>query len=349
VNTLMSAQVAQTMPGLALADFGMQANAAAAQAVFRLYQERQPSNTQRAQRAALANFAAFMREGSIAAPGLYSDPMAWSGITWGLVQGFQQWLLQQGYAVKSCNDKVSVVRTYMALANQAGAVPDGEILRLRTIRGFTRRESIDLDERRTKNEIPTRRGKKKESATQISDEQARQLCRSNNTPQGRRDAVIMCLLLDHGLRVSELASLTAENVNLETKQLAWWRGKTGTDSKHTLRGRALRAMIEYLRVDHRGQSESLLLASNKSGALLPGSRMSIEAIRQRAGQLGREIGLETLSPHDCRHFGASQAGRDPTVSLAGLMHWGGWESATSAARYIDRGQADNDGVALGAD
>ena len=160
---------------------------------------------------------------------------------------------------------------------------------------------------------------------------------------------MMSLLLDHGLRVSELSSLTIDSIDLEAKQLKWWRQKTGKISKHNLRGRAWNRLSEYLSKDHHAMTGSLLLASNKSGSLVLGSSMSIEAIRQRVKQLGELVGLTNLSPHDCRHYGATTAGRDPNVSLAALMQWGSWESAVSAARYIDHGQADNDGVSLGMD
>jgi hypothetical protein len=77
--------------------------------------------------------------------------------------------------------------------------------------------------------------------------------------------------------------------------------------------------------------------------------LSVRAANERVRVLGAAVGLDGLGPHDCRHYGATKAGHDPSVSLASLMAWGGWESPTSAARYIDRGQADNDGVSLGMD
>jgi integrase len=331
-------------------EFGQMANEAATRAVFALYQERRPENTRRSQRAGLALFSEFMHSHGIATPDLYSDPGAWLGITWGLVESFQRWLLAQGYSVKTVNDRVSVVKVYMSLANQAGIIPDGEILRLRGLRGFTRKEAVDADNTRRKEGIQTRLGAKKQDATQITDEQARKLklCQPP-TPQGRRDALLMCILLDHGLRVSEVVSLAVENIDLEKRQMTFYRQKTGRISKHTLRGRAWQCLVEYLGQDQHAQSGPLLLASNKSGALLPGSGLTVRAANERVGHLGRVIGIGQLSPHDCRHYGATKAGHDPRVSLAALMAWGGWESPTSAARYIDRGLADNDGVTLGMD
>lgn len=328
--------------------FGQLANAAAARAVFALYQSRRPENTRRSQRAALALFAEFMRCNGIATPDLYSDPGAWLGITWGLVEGFKRWMLTRGYAVKTVNDRVSVLKVYMSMANAAGVIPDGEIIRLRGLHGFTRKEAVDTDNARRKSGSQTRKGAKKQTATQITDEQARALKTGQpGTPQGRRDSLLMCILLDHGLRVSEVVNLAIENVNLETRVMTFYRQKTGRVSKHTLRGRAWQALTEYLEQDQHAQSGPLLLASNKSGRLVHESALSIRAANERVNHLGQVIGLEHLSPHDCRHFGATKAGHDPNVSLAALMAWGDWSSAASAARYIDRGETDNDGVSLG--
>jgi integrase len=293
-------------------------------------------------------FDQFMRMcGLMAASNLYEDPAAWAGITWGLVQAFQRWLLQNGYSVKTINDRVSVVKVYMTMANQAGVIPDGEILRLQALKGYTRKEAIDTDAKRTSQGIATRRGTKKMQATPITEEQARALCQvRNESPQARRDALMMCLFLDHGMRVSEVADLRVENIDRAAKQITFYRRKTGKTSLHHLRGRAWQVMSEYLSKDIQSQSGPLILASCKTGALI-NKGMTTRAIAERVTQLGQGVGIDNLSPHDCRHNGATLAGNDPTVSLAGLMAWGGWDSASSAMRYIDHRQADNDGVNLG--
>ena len=351
MNTLLMSTSSKVMtrPGT-MQEFGQAANKAAEGATFKLYQDRRPINTQRSQRAALAIFAEFMRTCGLASPDLYSDPLSWMGITWGLVQAFQRWLLQNGYSVKTINDRVSVVKVYMSLANQAGIIQDSEILRLQGLRGYTRKEAIDTDAKRTKQGIATRKGAKKMQAVAITEEQAQALCKvRNETPQARRDALMMCLLLDHGLRVSEVADLRIEDIDRKAKQMTFYRQKTGNTSRHNLRGRAWRCLIDYLNKDNHSQSGALIIASCKTGALIQGKGLTTRAINERVTQLGQRIGLENLSPHDCRHYGATIAGSDPKVSLAALMAWGDWTSAQSAARYINRGQADNDGVSLGID
>jgi integrase len=328
---------------------GMEANRAAERAVFAIYQERRPINTQRAQRAALKLFSQFLGTCGIMPTGdLYEDPAAWAGITWGLVAAFQEWQLREGYSVKSINDRISTVKVYAGLANSAGILPDGEIIRMGRVRAYTRKEGIDTDARRAEAGIATRRGYKKATPTMITEEQAEELVRvRENSPQARRDALLMCLLLDHGLRVSEVEILKIEDINFESRMMVFYRPKTGIISKHKLRGRAWQVLCEYVLQDTRAKTGSLILASHKTGQLTAGKGMTVSGIQDRVRYLGRRVGIDNLSPHDCRHHAATQAGNDPRVSLGALMSFGGWQSAQSAVRYINRGEADNDGVALG--
>ncbi len=337
-----------TAPQSTLIDFGLQANEAAARAVFAMYQERRPINTQRSQRAALSLFAEFMQSAGIGVNDLYSEPAAWLGISWGLVQAFQEWMIGNGYSMKTVNDRLSVTKVYKGLANQAGIIPDSDILKLQSIRGYTNKESRAMDSKREANGIATRKGNKKSAATIISDEEAKKLCQARrDTSQARRDALMMCFLLDHGMRVSEVAILKIENIDLNQKQITFYRPKTGKTSRHNLRGRAWNCLLEYLARDNHADHGSLLLASCKTGALILNKGMKTRAINERVRELGKAEGLDNLSPHDCRHYGATKAGNDSDVSLAGLMAWGGWSSPQSAAHYINRGDADNDGVNLG--
>jgi integrase len=158
---------------------------------------------------------------------------------------------------------------------------------------------------------------------------------------------MMTLFLDHGLRVSELAILKIEDIDLDKKQMTFYRPKVGKWSTHNLRGRAWQILCEYIQKDTLAESGPLILASHKTGQLTPGRGMATRSIQDRVRHLGQGVGIEKLSPHDCRHFGATKAGHDPRVSLAGLMAFGGWSSAQSAVRYIDHGDAENDGVFLG--
>ena len=65
-----------------------------------------------------------------------------------------------------------------------------------------------MNEKRETAEIPLRLGLKKAEPVSISTHQAKALKDQPDTPRGRRDGLLMCLLLDHGLRVGEVAKLS---------------------------------------------------------------------------------------------------------------------------------------------
>ena len=65
----------------------------------------------------------FLQEAGVPAAGLYEEARAWRGVTWGLVEAFKVWQLQQGYAIGSINGRLSTVRTFARLAAKAGVPP----------------------------------------------------------------------------------------------------------------------------------------------------------------------------------------------------------------------------------
>jgi len=108
----------------------------------------------------------------------------------------------------------------------------------------------------------------------------------------------MCLLLDHGLRVGEVAGLQVEHVELELGTLHIYHPKVGQTQTHRLSEDTYAALERYLHRDQLAHSGPLLLRSRKDGDL--DGQMSSRAINLRVGHLGAQLGIEQLSPHDCR-------------------------------------------------
>jgi integrase len=80
---------------------------------------------------------------------------------------------------------------------------------MKFVSGYRHKEGRNVHAKR---EV-TRRGDKKAEAVPLTQEQAKALKVQPDTHQGRRDAFLMCLLLDHGLRCGEVAALTVESIN----------------------------------------------------------------------------------------------------------------------------------------
>jgi integrase len=72
----------------------------------------------------------------------------------------------------------------------------------------------------------------------------------NDSPQAWRDALLMCLLLEHGLRASEVATLTVTNIDLAQGELRFRRPKVkGTEyewAQHELTPRTRKLATYYI-------------------------------------------------------------------------------------------------------
>lgn len=342
----MTTELVTTTPnGLEIA--GQMANGHAARAAFGDYQSRKADNTLRRQRADLALFADFLAVAGIPdAPtpeDLYSTPDAWRGVTWGLVEAWRNWSLQQGYSVGSVNVRLSTVKQYAKLAAKAGALEPADLAMVRTVNGYSHREGKRVDERR---EV-TRKGSKRAEAVSLTAAQIKALKKQPNTPQGRRDAVIMALLLDHGLRVGELAGLEVTAVDLARGALTFYRPKVGITQTHKLTRDAKAALKRYIEAGD-APAVGRLLRTSYGANRLGNAGISERNLSERVRFLGKQAGIEGLSAHDLRHAWATQAARHGTP-VDRLQDAGGWASPAMPLRYVERAAVANDGVKLGED
>lgn len=341
-------------PQNALTLAGEAANHAAAQHAFADYRRRKAAHTLRRQDADLRLFASFLAEvlttqGGAAVGDLSAGPESWAGITYGLVKAFVRWQEQAGYAIGSINVRLSTVKKYAALATEAGILTTDELARIRMVAGHSFKEGVHLDEQRDEAGIATRidrPGAKKAAAVQLDEYEARQLKRHQpDTPKGRRDALLMCLLLDHGLRCGEVAALTVGSFDLKAKTFTFYRAKVAKTQTHRMTSDTLKTARDYLKLDAPLMVDEPLLRESRKGDALTGSGMSERAITKRVKVLGEDVGVIGLSAHDCRHYWATTAARHDTDPFA-LQEAGGWNSLAMPRRYVEAAKIANDGVIL---
>lgn len=316
------------------------ANQAAAQHAFADYRQRRARNTLRRQDSDLALFTEFLNALNLQTGSLAADPQAWRGITWGLVETFVKWQLKEGYAVTSVNVRLSTVKTYARLAMQAGSLDPQEYALIRSVRGYSRREQHRIDRARPRQRV----GMKKSSPALLTPEQASALKEQPDTPQGRRDRLMMCLLLDHGLRVGELAGLKSDELDLAAGVLRFYRPKVGKVQVHRLSPDALEAARAYASLGDMLPHTALLRTSRKDGSLGKAG-MSERALTRRVNFLALQVGIANLSAHDCRHHWATSAARHGTDPFR-LQEAGGWSSLAMPRRYVEENRVANDGVRL---
>lgn len=325
---------------------GQVANDVAARRTFDDHTARKADNTVRRKIADLALFETFLRSAGVPAAGLFADPHTWSGVTWGLVEAFKAWQLQQGYAIGSINGRLSTVRTYAKLAAKAGAITPEELRMISTVEGYAHKEARNVDAKRRAEGLATRKGAKKPESVTIPADIADALKAQPDTPQGHRDALLMCLLLDHGLRVGEVAILTRQSFDLKAFTFTFLRPKVDIVQTHKMTADTRRAAVAYIAYD--APAEGILWRRSCKGTSKLSSQLSAvsaeRAITKRVEFLGRKAGIEGLSAHDCRHFWATYESQNETP-IERLKDAGGWSSLAMPMRYIKAAQIANVGTA----
>ena len=300
-----------------------------------LYRQGLAANTLRAQRDDVSRWATFVHEQTGLECDWHECLECWQPVSYGLVTVFVAWL-GLTYASATVNLTLSTIKTYCKLATQAGHMSAEQYALINTVKGLHGQAAKRHE---------TRASTKKENWTRISDAQRATLLATPDSPQGRRDAVIVQILVNLGLRVSELATLTVGDVDVVAQTLNVTRHKTLTQQTLRLYNGVLRALTIYLAIDRAGANacDLLLVASNKWGKLTTGN-MSIIAIQKRVGVLGNDAGIDNLSPHDLRHDWATRAvARAP---LSTVQAAGGWASPVMPLRYAAAGAIANDGLEL---
>jgi integrase len=230
--------------------------------------------------------------------------------------------------VSSVNVRLSTVKTYAKLAFEAGVLDETAYTLIKGVTGYSHKEAKRVDEKRSKARV----GSKKAAAVLLTDDQAKALKTQPDTPQGRRDALLMALLVDHGLRVGELVILTVDSFDFDAGVLTFYRSKIDDIARHELSAYAAKAACAYFENGDAPTVGPVLRGSRKGGALTHAG-MNRFAIARRVKALAREVGIDELSPHDCRHFAATKYAQKPGTTTRDLMDFFGWSSPAMAACY----------------
>ena len=168
-----------------VSELGSAADAFVRQNRFTERQARKAWNTVRKEIAALSNFMAFLRTAGVDLSfHLAEEPRLWSALTFGLVESFLLWERRQGYAIKTLNDHLDVIKLYAKLAHQASFQTANQLLAIQHIPRIRGAEAGRIDKARDREGIKTRRGHKKAEPTFLEREEFAVLLTRPDTPQG---------------------------------------------------------------------------------------------------------------------------------------------------------------------
>src|SRR6266566_4211559 len=291
------------------------------------YQEGLRDETIRRQKTDLLTFARFLASIGTQAGDFYNDLGAWQGIRAGLLEAFIEWQKLQGYAIGTINVRLATLKAYCHLAYEVGTLDIDTHTHIQGVKGIQRKQARNIDARR---EV-TRIGYKKALAVDIPPGLVIALKHPQTGFLAKRDALLMCLLLDHGLRVGEIVILKRNQIALRARQITFYRPKVDEPQTDRLTDDTLAAARAYL-ATLPAKQESLF-------------DLAITSVQERVRTIGELVGIQGLSPHDCRHSWATRAARHGTP-LERLKQAGGWSNIQTPLRYIKDSAIANEGVIL---
>ena len=116
---------------------------------------------------------------------------------------------------------------------------------------------------------------------------------AKQTRNGERDALMIRLAFEHGLRASELVGLRWQAFNLDTHEVHITRAKGSLDGTHPLQGQAIRALKRYQRTT--GRSAGLVFVSER------GAPITVDGFRRMVGRVSKQALGTQWHPHALRH------------------------------------------------
>ena len=253
--------------------------------------------------------------------------------------GFFQFLKEKGIDSLNEVDK-HVLRDYLRHLMEQGLVKASIARKLSAIRSFYRyliREEIISTSPVATTSSP--KLDKRLPSFLTTDEMTRLLEAPDlSTPRGQRDHALLELLYASGLRVSELANLNLEQVNLNSREIRVW-GK-GSKERMVLMGEpAARALTAYL---NQGRLE--LLGNKRSSALFLnryGERLTERSVQIEIQEIAEKAGIgKRVHPHMLRHTFATHlldGGADLRVVQELLGHAN--LSSTQIYTHVSKSQA----------
>ena len=343
---------ALTVDNEAIRNAGMVANHYADQTVFSDYLSRKAQNTIDSQRTDLKTFCDYLLDVGVTlnADALQNNPNVWTDVTYGLVEGFVKWLLAKGYATSSINRKLSTIKVYTKLAYKAGTIDTDTNAKIRIVSGYSGKDATNIDNKRD----VTRLTNKKEESNFLSPKQYKELValqRDNNV--GLRNKVVLGLLFEYGLRVSEVVQLPLANIDIDNGRMTVYRHKTGETTNFDLLVTPdfYRLLKQYMNLCNSTQYYLMLPATQKTlldptyddnGNVQPLSRIAVQRWLTRQG---KRIGIDKLTPHDARHT-ALQLLLEQDLNDSVIMDFFGWRTRNMIDQYRQQRAVANKGISV---
>ena len=135
--------------------------------------------------------------------------------------------------------------------------------------------------------------------------------KGKKTEKDLRDALILRLMMNCGLRSVEVVRLDATDIEKRHGKIflkVWGKGRKGKTARVEVSKTIYNQILEYLnaRGSRREKGEAMFVSTARRN---PGQRLQTKSISRMAKETFRAVGIdsELVSCHSCRHFAATQA------------------------------------------
>lgn len=156
-----------------------------------------------------------------------------------------------------------------------------------------------------------------------------------------RDAVVVTLLLNTGLRVSEVSNLRVSDILMTERKAALTvrAGKGGKQRSVPINSEARRLLDEWISIRPDSGNEILFLGQR-------GEKMQVRSVQLAVSRLADLAGLKGVTPHICRHTFAKSL-LDNGVTLEKVAALLGHESLDTTRLYVTPGERDLEDAVAG--
>lgn len=167
----------------------------------------------------------------------------------------------------------------------------------------------------------------------LNDDSVKKLMESFNTstPKGKRDLAIFCVLLDTGLRCSEVCNLEIKHLDLDNCHLSVII-KGGKWGNATFSPYTRQVLISWLAERKRFVEKSFRYVFCSIGGNTPGRKLTRDGLKTIMHGWAKHAGIAKLSPHDLRRTFAIMATRNGAPSRI-VQIAGRWSSIEMVERY----------------
>lgn len=162
-----------------------------------------------------------------------------------------------------------------------------------------------------------------------------EVCTSDPTPAGARDAALMAILRGAGLRRAEVVKLELRDFNADARALEVRGGKGGKDRTVYLPRAACELVVDWLTL--RGNEPGALLYPVTQGRRLLKRHMTPQAVLMIVHKRARAAGVTSFSPHDFRRTFCSDL-LDAGIDIVTVAKLAGHSSPVTTAKYDRRGE-----------